>query len=51
MFILDNRSEDDVWFQMVNRFPKECDLLCFWEESEMEGFKDATIKSAIDLDI
>lgn len=51
LFLLHQKDEKNPWFQMVNQFPKECDIACFWPEEELDSFIDQTVKSAALLEL
>jgi hypothetical protein len=51
MYLLQQKDENNPWFQMIKSFPKECDIACFWPEEELNTFKDLTVISAAGLDL
>jgi hypothetical protein len=50
MFLLNQKEEGNPWFEMVRRFPKECDVAFFWSPEELDSFKDKTLKRSAELD-
>jgi hypothetical protein len=51
MLLLQRKEENNLWYQMIKHFPKECDIACFWSQEELEEFKDNTVKSAAQIDL
>lgn len=51
MFLLHKKEEGNAWYQMIKNFPKECDIICFWPQQQLDTFKDLTVISAAQIDI
>lgn len=50
MFLLHQKDENNPWYQMVKRFPQECDVVFFWSSEELDSFKDKTLRKSAELD-
>ena len=51
LYLCSTEDKGNIFYEMVQHMSKEIDIACFWDEKEIDSFKDQCMRTAARIDL